>query len=861
MVDLVSDDDYQEPDVEDPVYDDDYQEPDLEADPADDDEFIIQVGRQSREAEPLVSTAPIKAAAARFGRSISRNYKNTDSHLYGAGDLSGFSKQLNDELLKSLDSPRRGWVKRLCDYTGMEMSWAAGPWSVSLESAYPYVLVDGIPRYHASPNVLLIKTCLNYAKRNLPIVTLPLLAEWIRAYDNETHIDALQPRLTWLFNALSNAHILAKIFKLGGPRENVFFDVRIWSTGKAEAVLDSLRTGSRTEQIGQVLTDWTDKQLFHIPFQRASRDEIDWEREYQTLRAIAMHYGLSPSEFDLYLTVPSASGSCRVFYPFLVFSRPQAIALGWRWRDIYSLCRNMLEEMQKKCNRFGVAAGLAEDADGLMVMYWMASHFSKLVQTIKAGHPEASQEEIAIRMLDRWNLPMVPWVAHPLKASLCKKQDHGIAMLFGFLPTKREDFDPIRHIDLARCTVTMDAWFTNGTMGDNHPTAWSDCRLAISQVPLHHPLFRVDPSMGSSMWRGSWDQTATLQAPSPQFEMQLVPLGPWISDDARSSQPFLPIACTLCAEEFLSIGRLVQHCRNEHVAPGAQPDDVPEAEHDSDEAAYWETHRWHGFRQKPEGDVYFACSVCNKSFLTEKRLKDHEKTHEKTHETGLLTCQKCAKPFPDGASLAEHEKTHAGVKPFACSECDKRFLKKHDLEEHERMHTGEKPIVCDICGRAFARKSSLRIHKKIHDNRPRAITSFACSICKATFPDQGSLRAHRKTHESEDSERFACSVCGKEFLQKNRRDVHERTHTAEKRFACSVCGKLFAKKTHKDEHERLHTGAKPHVCGTCNKGFATPSTLKNHEMTHTGEKPWQCKICGKGFPRKGNLERHMKVHE
>lgn len=45
-------------------------------------------------------------------------------------------------------------------------------------------------------------------------------------------------------------------------------------------------------------------------------------------------------------------------------------------------------------------------------------------------------------------VPVVPWSGNILKASLCKLQDHGIAMRFGLnLPNNSEDeaFPPVNH--------------------------------------------------------------------------------------------------------------------------------------------------------------------------------------------------------------------------------------------------------------------------------------------------------------------------------------------------------------------------------------------------------------------------------
>ncbi|KAJ4128150.1 hypothetical protein NW768_008435 [Fusarium equiseti] len=59
-------------------------------------------------------------------------------------------------------------------------------------------------------------------------------------------------------------------------------------------------------------------------------------------------------------------------------------------------------------------------------------------------------EETRFRILDRWNLPIVPWKRNPFKASLYKGPDHGIGMKFGIVDG--EVFDPENGIDLSEST-------------------------------------------------------------------------------------------------------------------------------------------------------------------------------------------------------------------------------------------------------------------------------------------------------------------------------------------------------------------------------------------------------------------------
>ncbi|KAM0512861.1 hypothetical protein ACHAPE_008495 [Trichoderma viride] len=172
----------------------------------------------------------------------------------------------------------------------------------------------------------------------------------------------------------------------------------------------------------------------------------------------------------------------------------------------------MLQNM-KQCNKHAIKAGLAESLDPQILMNWMAHHFCKLIQRLKMERPTASREEILWNILDRWRFPIVPWARHALKASFCKL-DHG-------------PFDPLVHIDLEGCTVTIDTWVTNNTMRNYSTMDWDSIRKLISKVPLSHSYWDVDPTLGDEMWMGEWDRTIKPVAPpSPAFRMFLEPFRP-----------------------------------------------------------------------------------------------------------------------------------------------------------------------------------------------------------------------------------------------------------------------------------------------------------------------------------------------
>lgn len=112
--------------------------------------------------------------------------------------------------------------------------------------------------------------------------------------------------------------------------------------------------------------------------------------------------------------------------------------------------------LQTLCNKQGQQAGLGEPGlNKVTLTYWMAA------QDLKASQPNASQEQILFSILDDHKCSIVPWRGHAFSASL-GKIDHGTNMLTGLVPTTDgEEFDPLVHIDLLRCTVSFESWATN----------------------------------------------------------------------------------------------------------------------------------------------------------------------------------------------------------------------------------------------------------------------------------------------------------------------------------------------------------------------------------------------------------------
>ncbi|SCO37008.1 uncharacterized protein FFMR_04492 [Fusarium fujikuroi] len=758
--------------------------------PVVDDEGFIRIGPQPMKSQLWVQSAPEERSNRIIKEAVAHNHRRTDSCFpnSNADRLELAATKLARELSGLMIESKTGWVKLLCDYTGLPMSWAPGPRSPSLESIYPMVKFEGHIEYHAPPNGCLIMSFINWTKRQHPSIALSLVSVWLNAYQ-EPNFNSQRRQCAWAFNALSNMMIMTRAFQAMDTHEN---HIKRWDSrgvDEQRAILEMQRTGTRVPEAERFLEAASVDFLWAPADMRyPARLNFHGSSIYRNLKRIAESKGITTFEFEYYCTVLSPGRiRQRVFYPFHILSRPQAESIGWDWNMLFKLCREMLHTMRTACNKHAEKADRGEaHVDEVQLIYWMGTWVCDQINRLKAE--KSDREEIAFSMmLDRWGLPIVPWKSHILRVSLCKKQDHGIAMIFGIEDTP--DFDPVQHIDLSCATVTLDTSFTNMAMKNFDTGSWDSLRTILMQVPLHHPFWKVDLSLGDTVWAGEWDRSIQPQAPTPEFQANLLSIEAWVDEQPRD-----PFACAYCGQTFNSAGRLVEHSRR--CSRGIEDEqEAPNLEQDNADQEYWDsTHK---------------CDICNKSFTTAR-------------------------------SLTRHKRTHTWDKPYKCDICGRSFTRAKGLKEHIKTHTGQKPHTCDVCGQSFARLDHLNGHKKTHTGEK----PYKCDICNKSFTTATSLTRHKKTHTGEKPHK--CDVCDRSFTESCQLKEHKKTHTGEKPYKCDICNKSFAHSNTLKDHKKTHTGEKPHKCDICNKSFTTAQSLKVHKRTHTGEKPYKCDICGSG---------------
>jgi hypothetical protein len=394
----------------------------------------------------------------------------------------------------------------------------------------------------------------------------------------------------------------------------------------------------------------------------------------------------------------------------------------------------MALRLKEYCNKYAQKANIGEpELNALTLTYWMAAHFSTRIQEIKKDRPTACQEEILFYNLDRWGFPLVPWVGHAFKASLCKGPDHGIAMKLGLLPTDGKDFDPLVHLDLGLCTVTLDSWVTNKAMKNYATADWNTVRDLIYKVPLWHSYWRIDLELGNEIWKGAWDQSenAAPIPPSPAFSMPLVPIELWTSGSAGAQDAYI-FKCEYCTESFDTTGPYVKHCRLQHDSEGLINLEEDKGL-DDDVKEYWNT----------------ECKVCKKVLASIAALHTHTASGIHTDKP-LWECKDCSKIFDSKGGRDSHLRhMHSREEKvlYPCDKCDKKYASKTTLQKHiKQQHMGlEKQHECGDCGKKFLTKTLLNQHSAVHSD----VARFTCDICGMAFKWRADVQRHKKKEHQE----------------------------------------------------------------------------------------------------------------
>lgn len=265
---------------------------------------------------------------------------------------------------------------------------------------------------------------------------------------------------------------------------------------------------------------------------------------------------------------------------------------------------------------------------------------------------------------------------------------------------------------------------------------------------------------------------------------------------------------------------------------------------------------------KHKGARPYRCQYCCFSTTRRYQLQQHESLHTGIGRHG---CSMCNKTFGTQTKLRQHKvRVHDKQPTHFCSVCDFSGYTLDDVRRHNfRCHSGELKHPCSHCNGKFSSELALRYHcKRVHQLQG----SFLCEQCDYTCSSVATLRIHQeskhlqtrsqesfKTKESlvayqRSSLAHQCQLCP--FATKTRKllaqhvlSEHEEGPSEEKPLKCSTCEFVCRHQLVLEQHLRLHRGKRLYKCTDCEYATRNKQKITWHIRTHTGEKPYSCELC------------------
>nr|XP_029724040.1 zinc finger protein 808-like isoform X1 [Aedes albopictus] len=297
------------------------------------------------------------------------------------------------------------------------------------------------------------------------------------------------------------------------------------------------------------------------------------------------------------------------------------------------------------------------------------------------------------------------------------------------------------------------------------------------------------------------------------------------------------------------------------------------------------------------------CTLCEKLFLSKKKLDAHMYVHkllpsteadmdisepEETHEVhdsekrgyvvtkkACLVCNRKIKlAFMEG-----HLYRHKGVKPFKCKMgCTEKFYCKFKRKSHYHVAHGWKSYKCDICQQYFPSHRSCILHKaKAHS------FGFKCLECLAVFASSSGLYRHMRNtkHSNGDSgiqlmqmEDLATEQAAEAESLFEAEDIKleiETDEEAEIPSSSQLSSHIdksydLSEDTTSQELMKIFdvkgisSSGLPVECNVCDKVFKSRKHLLDHRRQVHYPKPYKCTECDKAFVARSRLDRHMPSH-
>ena len=157
-------------------------------------------------------------------------------------------------------------------------------------------------------------------------------------------------------------------------------------------------------------------------------------------------------------------------------------------------------------------------------------------------------------------------------------------------------------------------------------------------------------------------------------------------------------------------------------------------------------------------DSRFACSSCDKTFLNQSSLWNHQKNHLQSNvqqcmERKMKKSKDYLQTLEKHVSMMEQEmpkliaRPNKVKRPYSCRFCQAKFSRRYRLVAHIDKHLLEKEVEKDEKPTdPLKTPDSKVLSKNVPSENDLKTSELSCLICDKTFQDEWKLKIHKWTH-------------------------------------------------------------------------------------------------------------------
>lgn len=162
-----------------------------------------------------------------------------------------------------------------------------------------------------------------------------------------------------------------------------------------------------------------------------------------------------------------------------------------------------------------------------------------------------------------------------------------------------------------------------------------------------------------------------------------------------------------------------------------------------------------------------ACPVCGTLFANKSKFKDHL-DRQTTPSDPVHVCSICHKSFNTDRLLCQHIRKHVNTQK--CPYCEMTCATPSALTYHlHYRHTQGKPHQCPICSNHYKTHYALADHMKIHRTKDIHCEKPGCDYSTTTMRN---YKRHLQCEHGDGTMTYCCHICDERFSQGKKLTSH-----------------------------------------------------------------------------------------